>query len=340
MATNSDETLQQTITSVEAAQNLDPQMIARTETLGRSFDLSPAVPAVRRTVEFFQQVPLRYLVELPDEQKKVLAQQADQFFQLYQNLMTFDPANVANAASERESLINQASGVYTTVFSNAFQIVAYLSTRERDVAAIEREARTAVEAAKKQADDLTRDLQETNSEAQRILGEVRKTAAEAGVSKEAIHFGGQADLHNGAAWWWQIYTLAAAVLLVIFAAVSVLAGRQFLQPENTYEALQLALSKVLIFSTIAYVLFLCARTLLAHRHNEIVNRHRQNALLTFNSLAEAASSEQTREVVLTHASACIFEPQESGFSKQGSNQPGPSLIEVLPRIAGSQQPAS
>jgi hypothetical protein len=180
-------------------------------------------------------------------------------------------------------------------------------------------------------------MKDAEAEAQRVLAEVRKTAAEAGVSQQARYFADQANVHSTAAKDWQKYTVGMAVLLAVFAALSVILGFTVLEPENAYQAVQLTIAKVLIFSTLAYLLFLSARTLLAHRHNEIVNKHRQNALLTFNALAEAASSEQTREVVLTHASACIFAPQESGFAKPGGGQTPQSLVEVLPRVMAAQQ---
>src|SRR5438045_5114225 len=113
-------------------------------------------------------------------------------------------------------------------------------------------------------------------------------------------------------------TYITAGVLVAFALATWVLGF-WIAPTNNYQAVQFCVSKLLIFSTIAFILYLCARTLMAHRHNEVVNRHRQNALLTFNALADATSSPQTREVVLTHASACIYAPQESGFSKPSAS---------------------
>lgn len=332
-----DDPLQQTITSVETVQNLDPQTIARTETLGRAFDFTAAVQALRRVVAFFQQIPLKRIPELPQPQRDQIRSNADHVLKMYETVMAFDPAKAANASPERDALISQFDGAYTTVFTNLFPIVSYLGALERDISEIEREARAAVKAAQDQATELTTSMKAAEEETRRVLTEIRKTAAEAGVSQQAHQFAGQATTHSTAASEWQTYTLVATAVLVVFAAVSVFFGRYWLVPDNTYEAIQLAVSKVLIFSTIAFLLFLAARTMMAHRHNEVVNRHRQNALLTFNALVEAASSEQTREVVLTHASACIFAPQESGFSKSSGSQPNPSLIEILPRIMGSQQ---
>jgi hypothetical protein len=327
--------LQKTLASVEAIQNLDAQQIARTETLGRSFDFTPAVASFRRVIEFFRQVPLKDIPELPQQQQDALRTYADQTFAIFQRIMSFDPTATSNAAGERTGLINEADGAYVTVFNNLYPLISYLAARQRDISAVEREARAAVDAAKLQAAELTERMRTAEEETQRVLTEIRKTAAEAGVSQQAHYFADQAAAHAKSAAQWQKYTVNTALALAGAAALSVVLGFWVLVPGNPYEAVQLTIGKVLIFSTIAYLLFLSSRTLMAHRHNEVVNKHRQNALLTFNALAEAASSEQTREVVLTHASACIFEPQDSGFTKPGTGQSGTSLIEMLPRVMSS-----
>jgi hypothetical protein len=337
MSDGTEDALAQTISSVESIQNLDPQQIARTETLGRALDFSAAIPAFRKVVEFYKQIPIQFLADLPDSQQTQLRQYALEFLAIFQRLMAFDPAQSSDAKGEREGLINQVNGAHTTQFNNMYPLVSYLASRQRDLSSVEREARAVVEATKAQADQLTETMKSAEAETQRVLAEVRKTAAEAGVSQQARYFADQAQIHSDAAGDWQKYTVALAAALAVFAALSVLLGYTVLEPKTVYQALQLTIAKVLIFSTLAYLLFLSARTLLAHRHNEIVNKHRQNALLTFNALAEAASSEQTREVVLTHASACIFAPQESGFAKPAGAQTAQSLIEVLPRVMSAQQ---
>lgn len=323
--------------AVETVQNLDPQAIARTEALGKTLDLSPAVPAVRRIVDFFRQIPLAEIDKLPENWRNTIQRQATEVAEIYKNMMSFNPANVANAAGERESLINQAVGAYGTVFDQLFQLVAYLSSQNKDVALIEREARATVDAALRNVAQTTETLSQSSDEAQRILSEVRRTAAEYGVSHEASFFGDQAAKHAGSAATWQTRTYWTAAALGGFALLTWAIGF-WIEPKTAYQAVQFALSKVLIFSTIAFLLYLSSRTLMAHRHNEVVNRHRQNALLTFNALADAATTEQTREVVLTHASACIYAPQDSGFSKPGVVQTPPSLIDIAPRIMGAAQP--
>ena len=112
----------------------------------------------------------------------------------------------------------------------------------------------------------------------------------------------------------------------------------FLKPTDAYEAIQLLAAKLVIFTTAGYLVVLCARNFLAHTHNAIVNRHRQNALLTFQALVDAAKGEDKKDIVLTHASACMFAPQETGFTRHQADG-GPSIVQMLGRLPGSEKSA-
>jgi hypothetical protein len=123
----------------------------------------------------------------------------------------------------------------------------------------------------------------------------------------------------------------------MFAIASVFAHKwPFLAPANGYDAAQLAISKVLIFAVIGFMLVLAARNFIASKHNAIVNRHRYNALLTFKALADAAGSEERRDIVLNYAASCIFSPQETGYSKTGDKtEIFPGLVQAIPKLGGS-----
>jgi hypothetical protein len=250
-------------------------------------------------------------------------------------MLSFNPGNVASPANERSGLIAQLKTQFSEAISTLGPSVAFLSAIRRDVSGFEAETQQLLNAAKERSAEIEQLKVTTAKEAQRVLAEVRSVAAEVGVSQQAGYFGDQASKHADAATSWQTYTNWTAAALVAFAIATLVAG-YWVSPTDTYQAFQFGLSKLLVFSTIAFMLYLCARTLMAHRHNEVVNRHRQNALLTFNALADAATKPEARDVVLTQASACIYAPQDSGFSKPASGQTSGSLVEIVPKIMGAE----
>ena len=210
---------------------------------------------------------------------------------------------------------------------------------QRDFSRIENEARAAAQAASDEAARLTAKLSEHQNEAERVLADVRKAAAEQGVGFQATYFKSEADVHNSQASTWRTATLWASGLLAVLAILSLFITKiDFLKPTDLYEAIQLLTAKLVIFTAAAYLVVLCARNFLAHTHNAIVNRHRQNALLTFQALVDAAKGEDKKDIVLTHASACMFAPQETGFTKHQADG-GPSIVQMLGRLPGPEKTA-
>lgn len=73
-----------------------------------------------------------------------------------------------------------------------------------------------------------------------------------------------------------------------------------------------------------------ARNYRAQRHNEVVNRHRQNALRTFETFAVAATEPATKDAVLIAAAKSIFEAQRSGYLVgELEKVPSGAVIEIL-----------
>ena len=113
----------------------------------------------------------------------------------------------------------------------------------------------------------------------------------------------------------------------------------WIKPESYAETIQLVTSKVLIFSVLGYLLIMAARNYATHKHNAVVNRHRQNALLTYRALVAAAEETGTQDIVLAHAASCIFSPQETGFA-QGKGDSGGASKSVLELFTKSSSKSS
>lgn len=324
--------------ALERVQNFDVDLLPRKDILGSTLSFEAAVEPATRIIRLFQQIPLDHLKDLTSDHLTILTDQSNSFYKMLTNVLGFSPEKIDSPAQTRIQYINEITTTYNQLFNVVHPLVSYLSSRQRDFAALEREARAAVQAATDQANSLKEMLSKDRDEAQRILEEVRQVAAEQGVSQQAIYFKDESEKHDGEANKWRLYTAITAVILILFAFLSLFLHKwSFIAPNNIYEAIQIGLSKILIFGVIAYMLILCARNFLSHKHNSIVNKHRQNALLTFNALADAARGEDKRDIVLTHAAACIFMPQETGYIRAGGSQDGGAvkLIEIIPKLGGS-----
>ncbi len=330
------EVMKRTQDSLVRIQQFDVNSLVRASDLGRlSFDA--VVAPANKIVGLLRQVPGDFLAELPPSQLNAIRETADALYNIITAIQRFDPATDQNPAGNRTAYISQVDEQFQGAYERISPIIAYLSTRQRDFAALEREARAATQQANDAAAEIKKQLEADKAEAASVLEAIRKTAAEQGVSQQATYFKHEADQHAVDAEKWRWNTIYTAVALGVLGLLSIYSVHlPFLDFSKPYIAIQVGLSKFLIFGVLAYMLVLSARNFLSHKHNEIVNRHRQNALLTFNALVKAAPGEDKQSVILTYAAACIFAPQETGYTKPGpSDATVPSkIIELIPKASG------
>lgn len=329
---------EETRIALERVQGYDPQKLVRQSELGSKFAFKAAVTPARRVISAFQLLPPSQLDFFPDQQLREIRDQANAFYNLLEQFQTFDiEAAQPNPTEAQRALLERLDKQYQPIFNALFPLISFATARSQDFSALEREARAATQAARDTTEAVVSEMQEQKKSADTILEEVRAVAAEQGVSKQAIHFKNEADLHKTAAENWRSYTVYTAAGLAAYAVASLfLHNLPGLSADDPYRAVQISVSKVLIFAVIAYMLFLCARNFLSHKHNEIVNRHRQNALATFTALAEATSDAASSDIVLSHAAACIFTPQDTGYTKgDASHSEGIPTLQIAPRIGGA-----
>lgn len=337
----SDAQIENTRKSLERIQNFDVQCLPRVTQLGEALSFSDAVAPAQRLINLFKQFPVNFLSDLPSDQLRTIREKSDEIFNLLSEALDFDP-KTGDPNATRTNLINNITQSYQPAFSSLIVIIAYGSSRQRDFAAMEAGFRANIQRSTDDAQILMQELSKIDEDAKRILDEVRKVAAEQGVSQKAFYFNNESVDHSNKAKTWRKWTILTASALGIYAALSVFFHKiPFISPSNTYEAVQLGISKVLIFAVLGYMLILCAKNFLTHSHNEVVNKHRQNALLTFNALVEAAGTDERRDVILTYAAACIFSPQETGYVKSGTgNTEMPlNIIQAIPKIASHGAPS-
>ena len=106
---------------------------------------------------------------------------------------------------------------------------------------------------------------------------------------------------------------------------------------TTSETIQLVIAKVILFSLLLSALVWAGRVYRSHQHNFVVNQHRQNALASFETFAEAAKDDQTKSAVLLQATNCIFAPQTSGYADSSAEATGsPQVMEIIRNMAARE----
>jgi len=134
----------------------------------------------------------------------------------------------------------------------------------------------------------------------------------AGVAREAAHFSEEASEHanNSKNWLWGV-TLASMVLLII--------GAYFYcspPPEVEGIAWNHFIPKFSILGMLIFIDFMLISVYQAERHNAVVNKHRANALNTFETMTAATLTQDVKDAVTLTAAGAIYAPQDTGYSKK------------------------
>lgn len=323
--------------SLERMQKFDATTLARTPELGQKLHFAAAVPHAQKLVELYRRLSLSVLSDFPDGLLNQLKATANADYNRFKSILDFS-SEQNNPGGVRDSLVEQLRAGYDTSFQQLWHYIAYGVSKTIDSQRLENESRAVLQSIQDQAAKVTTDLQNDKKTSESILGEIRKVAAEHGVSQQAAYFKSEADEHEVRAGAWESTTKKWAGGAITFAVLSVFVHEwPLLSPDNAYESAQLIASKVLIFGVLAYMLVLSGRNFLAHKHNGVVNRHRQNALLTYKAISDAAKAPDKQDVILSHAAACIFAPQDTGYQRSqvpaDSAAPVRTVIDVVAKTA-------
>ncbi|MFK8397312.1 hypothetical protein M2D07_002260 [Pseudomonas sp. BGr12] len=330
MIVGSTEIFEETKSSLDRIQNFDTSKLPRTSDLGIRLSFESVVEPAKLLVDLFKRLSPAALEDFPDNILNSIRDQTNNVYNLFDQILEFDP-DQSNPVGIRDQLITNIKATYQPTFQSLHPYISYSLHRSADFQRLDATARATLQSIEDKAEKISDSLAGYENDAKIALGEIRRVAAEEGITKQAAHFNSEFKHHSDEADKWQGYAVKLAIALGVFATLSLFIHKiPFLKPENMYDAVQLSISKFLIFFVIAYMLFLSAKNFLNHKHNAIVNKHRQNALMTHTALVEASGNEGVRDAVLIQAASCIFSPQATGYTTGDSdisNQK--SIVEIL-----------
>lgn len=294
-----------------------------------------AVKHAEAIIAVYKRIPLSAISDFSDTQLNVIQGQSNADFSTFKQILEFNAAS-GDAVGTRTNLLNQLQVRRDQLFDAVWQYVAYGVARATDTSLLETQARATIQAIEDQSVLLTGQLQQAKADADTALAAIRAVASEQGVSQQAVYFKDESKEQDelAASWLTRTYWFASAVGL--FAVLSLFLHKfEWIRPVNEIEAFQLISSKILIFAVLGFLLVMAAKNYVSHKHNSIVNRHRQNALLTYKALVQASAGQGTEDIVLAHAASCIFSPQETGFAQgRGDSTSGSkSVLELFTKSA-------
>lgn len=322
--------IQDASASLLRMQTFDPESLRRTEELGKFASFDAAVDPAIELISIYKQIPVNGVVWLNAKLANQLKAAADADYNRFSQILKFDPNTTANATAQRDSLVADLVAAYEQSFNSVFGIISYIASQSVDFSRLSSDAHSAVQKIEDRANDLAKTLADHESEADQVLKKIRDVAAEQGVSQQAIYFKTESEEYfkEAQAWLNKVYWLTGS-LGGLAIVLLILHKLPWITPSSSYETVQLAVGKILAFATLASFVLFATRNYMACKHNSVINKHRQNALLTYQALVEAAGDSANKDIVLTHAADCIFSDQPTGFSRHDASETGSNSVVSL-----------
>lgn len=312
MATS--EKIEQTTKSLERVQKFDVQTLVRQDQLGQALCFAEITSHAQSIVDLYKRISIACLDDFADQQLDSITTQANSDNQLFEKILAFMPTD-NNANQQRISLIESVTNRRDQLFNILWQYIAYSVARVTDTTLLETQARATIQAIKDQATDIQKHLNANKKESDDVLKAIKSVAAEQGVSQQATYFKDEFDTQETKAEEWLRRTYYFSVAIAGFAVASLFLHKwEWLAPKTDLETVQFVSSKIIIFSVLAFLLLMSSRNYGRHKHNAVLNKHRQNALLTYQALVKAAGEKGTEDIVLANAASCIFSPQDTGYT--------------------------
>jgi len=181
-----------------------------------------------------------------------------------------------------------------------------------------------------------------------VLAQVQDTGRQIVVTKQASHFKKLAN-------WYVLFSiiwLGAAVVVGVgtykylenFTAAPLMGSQPVTPPaapssaatQPDYAAIiRTMLPRLITVTVLLTALVFCLRNFSAMLHNQVVNRHRQTALMTFQTFVSSTEQPEVKSAVLLQATQAIFSPQPSGYLKGENEIPQVNQInEIVRGFAG------
>lgn len=172
---------------------------------------------------------------------------------------------------------------------------------------------------------ITTRAQEAESEARAAADRIKAIEPGATVAAHQKHFRSVASDHDDLAGQWLKATIGVGSLVVVAAIVAAI---EWPAPHNdTFNIATNLTGKAIVLSVFYYAAIVCLKNYRAHRHLQVVNAMRANALGTFQAFVRAAGKDtKTKNKVLLAATSAIFSQTATGYAL---TEQDPSLGQVI-----------
>jgi hypothetical protein len=233
----------------------------------------------------------------------------------------------SDPAGRRDSIQSELKANRENIYNYTSRHVAYLFYRSGDADAAAQKIIRSVEEIKKQLDEVEEYEREKRIEIDGLVQATREAAAEAGVAEFTRDFTEAADGARKSAQKWLYWSVGISLVTLIFSLTAI--GFALLDPPSSIvDAVSRVVSKSFVLAVLLGATAWTAKIYKSLKHLEAINRHRANAIKTFQAFVKSTADEATKNAVLLETTRSIFAVQASGFI-DASNDAGSGDLKIV-----------
>ncbi len=301
------------------------EKFTRTNELGTEIDFS----SLSSEIQYLQRIAKR---ALQIDYSLINVQKIEQFNSTYNPVLAIlsqiskfkvtDPNNQNDPIQRRNNMIETCKNNINT-FSEI--ILPYLSIINDDI-------KSELYSQKMEAEKIIATLIEQNKTANLLLEAQSKVVSNTGVQIHSNIFNEQSEVYQKNANIWLGFAIAILIGILIFG-VCLLYGPV---PKNQISIIYSSVARIIILASLFYALKICTKNVKSYRHNSILNKHRHNALMSFQTFTTSSEDEMTKNSILLEATRTIYGIQSTGFGDSDTDSENPiKVIEILKNITKS-----
>lgn len=300
--------------------------------LGDELNFQEGLPYFKRTFDLINDLNRYSLEDVPYVQLKKIADHINKTYENLTHILEFSVQSYPqNTTVTRNQFLDNIRDGYDQLSNVITPTISYLATKQTNFDELKQSALENLEDIKQLKSEFQQEKEAIANESNSLLASIQDVAAQQGVTQHAFYFKEEAELHERASKKWLWFTIIIALLTLVIAIIFAVYYMITDLGIDTGRSIQMAISKLIVFSILYFALIWGSRNYRAHRHNAVVNQHRQNALSTFQAFVDAAEDDKaTKDAVLLRSTETIFSPHVSGYlTKENEKQNTPQILEIF-----------
>lgn len=326
----SEDELQRWETILKEIEKHEVDALVRSD-LGDGFNFEEVRPLFENITKLYKGMKSISLQELPKVEADERINKGQEVLTELNNFRNITFVGMEKPSEKRQEMVTNLQSLYDNIFKTSIRYIAYSVATGQELTELAGRATNANDEAQK----ILAQMNSMRSEAKEVLRVQKKATETTVIERHAGLFEEEARKFKNSGYGWLAVTTAIALVLLYFAYWNIDYYSTTKIDLTVARSIQLGLAKVIAFSILYFGLILASRNYRAVRHNHVVNKHRVNALGTFEAFVQSTKHEPTQNAVLIRSTETIFSPSSTGYlGKEEERSGNTSILEIVREALG------